>query len=120
MELYPAIDLRGGKVVRLRQGEASAETRYGADPVAQAEHFAEAGFSYLHIVDLDSALARAPHSTNETTANHRSILEILKRVSLPVQPRGRDSLTANCRDLVKLRGCPPLGLYLGGAPAPRI
>ena len=88
MELYPAIDLRGGKVVRLRQGEASAETRYGADPVAQAERFAEAGFSYLHIVDLDSALARAPHSTNETTANHRSILEILKKVSLPVQLGG--------------------------------
>ena len=90
MELYPAIDLRGGKVVRLRQGKATAETRYGDDPVAQAEQFAAAGFSYLHIVDLDAALAAQDDATAKSaqSENQRSILKILQATSLPVQLGG--------------------------------
>jgi phosphoribosylformimino-5-aminoimidazole carboxamide ribotide isomerase len=55
MELYPAIDLRGGDVVRLAQGEADRQTSYGTDPAAQARTFADAGARWLHVVDLDRA-----------------------------------------------------------------
>ncbi len=55
MDLYPAIDLRAGRVVRLAQGESHRETRYHDDPVAQAERFAVAGARWVHVVDLDRA-----------------------------------------------------------------
>jgi phosphoribosylformimino-5-aminoimidazole carboxamide ribotide isomerase len=57
MHVYPAIDLRGGKVVRLEQGRAEVETIYGTDPVAVAESFHAAGAKYLHMVDLDGAFS---------------------------------------------------------------
>lgn len=60
IELYPAIDLRGGHVVRLRQGDYADETVYGDDPVAVAQAFAEAGASWIHIVDLDAAKSGDP------------------------------------------------------------
>lgn len=53
--LYPAIDLRRGRCVRLAQGEASRETVYGDDPLAVARSFAEAGAEWIHVVDLDAA-----------------------------------------------------------------
>ena len=56
MELYPAIDVLGGRVVRLRQGEYADETVYGEDPVAVARDFAAAGAEWIHVVDLDAAL----------------------------------------------------------------
>lgn len=55
MELIPSIDLRGGKVVRLEQGDYARETVYDADPVQQARRFAAAGVTRLHVVDLDGA-----------------------------------------------------------------
>jgi len=55
MHIFPAIDLRGGKVVRLEQGRAEAETVYGSDPVAVAEQFRAQGSLHLHMVDLDGA-----------------------------------------------------------------
>ena len=55
MELYPAIDLRGGRCVRLWQGDFDKETVYGTDPIAVAERFVAAGARWLHIVDLDAA-----------------------------------------------------------------
>jgi phosphoribosylformimino-5-aminoimidazole carboxamide ribotide isomerase len=55
MELIPSIDLRGGRVVRLEQGDYARETVYDADPVRQAERFAAAGVSRVHLVDLDAA-----------------------------------------------------------------
>jgi phosphoribosylformimino-5-aminoimidazole carboxamide ribotide isomerase len=58
--LLPAIDLRGGRAVRLRQGEAHRETRYSDDPVQVARQFAEAGARALHVVDLDGAFSGAP------------------------------------------------------------
>lgn len=54
-ELFPAIDLRGGNVVRLRQGDYAQETAYSTDPVAVAMSFRDAGATWIHIVDLDSA-----------------------------------------------------------------
>ncbi|MEM9019787.1 MAG: 1-(5-phosphoribosyl)-5-[(5-phosphoribosylamino)methylideneamino]imidazole-4-carboxamide isomerase [Planctomycetota bacterium] len=53
--LFPAIDLRGGKVVRLTQGDYDRQTTYADDPLAQAKAFADAGSTWLHLVDLDGA-----------------------------------------------------------------
>lgn len=55
MELFPAIDIRNGRVVRLSQGEATRQTLYEDDPVAQAERFAADGARWIHVVDLDRA-----------------------------------------------------------------
>jgi phosphoribosylformimino-5-aminoimidazole carboxamide ribotide isomerase len=55
VELFPAIDIRAGRVVRLAQGHAGRETRYHDDPVAQAEQFISAGARWIHVVDLDRA-----------------------------------------------------------------
>ena len=60
MELWPAIDLRGGKCVRLLQGDYDRETVFGEDPVAMARSFVAAGARRLHIVDLDGAKAGLP------------------------------------------------------------
>jgi phosphoribosylformimino-5-aminoimidazole carboxamide ribotide isomerase len=59
-ELLPAIDLRGGRVVRLRQGDFAQETSYSDDPVAIAVEFAAAGATWLHVVDLDGARSGVP------------------------------------------------------------
>jgi phosphoribosylformimino-5-aminoimidazole carboxamide ribotide isomerase len=55
VDLYPAIDIRHGRVVRLSQGEATRQTVYGDDPVAVAERFADQGAEWIHVVDLDRA-----------------------------------------------------------------
>ncbi|MEO6571864.1 MAG: 1-(5-phosphoribosyl)-5-[(5-phosphoribosylamino)methylideneamino] imidazole-4-carboxamide isomerase [Ilumatobacteraceae bacterium] len=59
-DLYPAIDVRDGRVVRLAQGEYDAETVYGDDPVAVARSFADAGAPWVHVVDLDAARSGDP------------------------------------------------------------
>jgi len=59
-ELLPAIDLRAGRVVRLRRGDFSAATDYEADPVATARGFVEAGARWIHVVDLDGARTGRP------------------------------------------------------------
>lgn len=60
IELYPAIDLLGGRCVRLRQGDYADETEYGTDPVAMAQRFAAAGSPWIHVVDLDAAKSGDP------------------------------------------------------------
>jgi len=63
MLIIPAIDLRGGKVVRLFQGKFNQEKVYSADPVKVAKHWAKQGAKLLHIVDLDGASSGTPKST---------------------------------------------------------
>jgi phosphoribosylformimino-5-aminoimidazole carboxamide ribotide isomerase len=60
VELYPAIDLRAGRCVRLVEGDFGAETVYGEDPVAVATAFAAAGARWIHVVDLDAARTGDP------------------------------------------------------------
>jgi phosphoribosylformimino-5-aminoimidazole carboxamide ribotide isomerase len=60
VELFPAIDLRAGRVVRLLQGDYARETVYGDDPVAVARSFVESGATWIHIVDLDAARSGDP------------------------------------------------------------
>src|SRR3954454_6164421 len=55
--LFPAIDLKGGACVRLVRGEMASATVFNDDPAEQAQRFAEAGFVWLHVVDLDGAFA---------------------------------------------------------------
>ena len=63
MILIPAVDLREGRCVRLREGRAEAETVFSDDPVAMAERWVAAGAERLHVVDLDGAFAGAPRQT---------------------------------------------------------
>jgi phosphoribosylformimino-5-aminoimidazole carboxamide ribotide isomerase len=81
MDLYPAIDLRGGQCVRLYQGDFAQETVYGDDPVAQAKLFAEAGAPWIHVVDLDAARTGEP-------VNRPVIAAIAAAISVPVQTGG--------------------------------
>ena len=60
IDLYPAIDLRAGRAVRLLKGDYTQETVYGDDPVAIARSFADAGVPWIHVVDLDAARAGDP------------------------------------------------------------
>lgn len=69
MYLFPAIDLRNNQVVRLHQGDYDKQTTYGSDPVEQAREFAEAGATWLHVVDLDGA-----------RTGHLVHLEIIRRI----------------------------------------
>ncbi len=64
MLLIPAIDIKDGKCVRLRQGDMDDSTVYGNDPVAMAERWIEAGARRLHIVDLDGALSGKPENAD--------------------------------------------------------
>lgn len=90
MHLYPAIDLRGGRCVRLVQGDYDRETVYGDDPVAQAVAFADAGAPWIHVVDLDAARSGIPENRDVVAA-------IAAAVSVPVQTGGgiRDDAAAD-------------------------
>ena len=79
--IAPAIDIIGGKCVRLLRGEYDKQTTYGDDPAAMAQSFVSAGAKYLHVVDLDGARKGAP-------MNSGVIVELIKRVSVPVQVGG--------------------------------
>lgn len=81
MIVYPAIDLRGGRCVRLREGDFARETVYGDDPVAMARRWAAEGASWLHVVDLDGARAGAPVQLDVVAA-------ICRAVAIPVQVGG--------------------------------
>jgi phosphoribosylformimino-5-aminoimidazole carboxamide ribotide isomerase len=88
MQIWPAIDLRGGKCVRLRQGDYEQETVFGEDPAAMARHWVEQGGEYLHLVDLDGAKAGR-------VVNLPSLQSILAAVSVPCELGGgiRDEAT---------------------------
>src|SRR5262249_1093836 len=81
MQVIPAIDLRGGRCVRLHQGDYGRETVFGNDPAAMADHWVVEGATYLHLVDLDGAKAGHP-------VNIESVREILARVRIPCQLGG--------------------------------
>lgn len=73
MELFPAIDLRGGRCVRLLRGDFGAETVYDVDPVARARDFAAAGAGWLHVVDLDAARTGEPAHLETLAAIRRAV-----------------------------------------------
>ncbi|MBP7401484.1 MAG: 1-(5-phosphoribosyl)-5-[(5-phosphoribosylamino)methylideneamino]imidazole-4-carboxamide isomerase [Clostridia bacterium] len=81
MIIYPAIDLLGGRCVRLRQGDYEDATRYSDDPLAVAAGFREAGAEWIHIVDLDAARTGLP-------VNRPVILRIAAQTGLHIQTGG--------------------------------
>jgi phosphoribosylformimino-5-aminoimidazole carboxamide ribotide isomerase len=81
MILFPAIDLKDGQCVRLRQGEMAQATVFNEDPAAQALAFEAAGFAWLHVVDLNGAFAGKP-------VNAPAVEAILEAVLIPVQLGG--------------------------------
>ena len=76
MIVIPAVDLRGGRCVRLREGRADAETVFSEDPVAMAERWAALGARRLHVVDLDGAFAGAPRQTPLIAAIARAVAPV--------------------------------------------
>jgi phosphoribosylformimino-5-aminoimidazole carboxamide ribotide isomerase len=81
LTLYPAIDLKDGACVRLQRGEMDLATIYGDDPGAQAADWEAAGFSWVHVVDLNGAFTGRP-------VNRDAVLSILRTVKIPVQLGG--------------------------------
>ena len=81
MKLYCAVDVRGGRCVRLRQGDYGAETVYDDDPVARAVEMAEQGAGWVHVVDLDGARSGQPD-------NAAVVADIAAAVDVPVQAGG--------------------------------
>ncbi|MCI4643681.1 MAG: 1-(5-phosphoribosyl)-5-[(5-phosphoribosylamino)methylideneamino]imidazole-4-carboxamide isomerase [Hyphomonadaceae bacterium] len=79
--LYPAIDLKDGKCVRLKRGEMDQATVFNADPADQARRFAAMGFDHLHVVDLNGAFAGE-------SANGEAVRAILAATDVPVQLGG--------------------------------
>jgi phosphoribosylformimino-5-aminoimidazole carboxamide ribotide isomerase len=79
--LYPAIDIRGGKAVRLLQGDYERQTTYDADPVDAARRWAEEGAEFLHVVDLDGAKTGAPQ-------NLEHVRRIAAAIDCPIQVGG--------------------------------
>lgn len=88
MQIWPAIDIRGGKCVRLQQGDYARETVFGEDPAGMARHWADEGAECLHLVDLDGARAGS-------VANWESIEAIVRAVDFPCELGGgvRDEQT---------------------------
>lgn len=86
-DVLPAIDLRGGRVVRLRQGDFARETAYGDDPVEVATRFADAGARWLHVVDLDGARTGTP-----------SHGDVIKAIVATVGDRVRVEVAGGLRD----------------------
>ncbi len=96
-ELIPAIDLKGGHCVRLKQGRMDEATDYGDDPAAMAAHWRSLGATRLHVVDLDGAFAGRPE-------NLRAIRAICTAVDIPVQ------LGGGLRDLAAIEAALALGV----------
>lgn len=108
MDLYPAIDLRGGRCVRLVEGDFDRETVYGDDPLAVAVAFADQGASWVHVVDLDAA--RTGHPVNRPVV--ATIATFLARRGVRVQTGGG---VRSLDDAAALLGCGVARVVIGTA-----
>lgn len=95
MQILPAIDLRGGKCVRLRQGDYKQETVFGDDPAAMARHWVELGGTFLHLVDLDGAKDGVP-------TNLEAIRSIVTTAGVPCELGGGIRNEETIRSLLNL------------------
>ena len=95
MEIIPAIDLRGGKCVRLYQGDYARETVYSDDPTEMAKRWADMGATRLHVVDLDGAKQGSP-------GNLKVIQAIVSSVNVPVQVGGGVRTRESAEQLVSV------------------
>jgi len=95
MQIWPAIDLRGGKCVRLRQGDYQQETVFGENPAEMARHWTQQGAERLHLVDLDGA-------RDGKSANREALQAILAAVDVPCQAGGGIRTEETINDLFAL------------------
>jgi phosphoribosylformimino-5-aminoimidazole carboxamide ribotide isomerase len=95
MIIIPAIDIKGGRCVRLLQGRMDAETVFSHDPAAMARQWAEQGAEMIHVVDLDGALEKTPKNLD-------AIRSILDSVQVPVQVGGGIRTAENIRAFLDL------------------
>lgn len=95
MQIWPAIDLRGGKCVRLQQGDYNRETVYGEDPAKMAQRWVEEGADCLHLVDLDGA-------KDGSLKNREAIAAIVHAVSIPCEVGGGIRDEAAIQELLDL------------------
>ncbi len=93
--IYPAVDIKGGRCVRLYQGDLAQETVFSEHPWEMALALQERGASFLHVIDLDGAAAGAP-------ANREAVREILQKVSIPVQYGGGVRSREDIEDMLAL------------------
>jgi phosphoribosylformimino-5-aminoimidazole carboxamide ribotide isomerase len=91
MILYPAIDIRGGRCVRLIEGDFNRETAYDSDPSLAARRWEQAGAEWLHVVDLDGAVAGRP-------TNGKAVAQIRAAVDVPIQLGGGLRLLTDLED----------------------
>ena len=93
--LFPAIDLRGGRCVRLAEGDFSRQTVYDDDPVAVAERFQAAGAPWIHVVDLDAVLGQG--------SNRDLVIAVARGLSLPEELRhaGAHTVVADLQELLR-------------------
>ena len=95
MEIWPAIDLRGGFCVRLQQGDYDRETVFGEDPTAMARHWVDQGAQHLHLVDLDGARDGRP-------TNLASVRSIVQAMGIPCELGGGIRNEETIRELLDL------------------
>jgi phosphoribosylformimino-5-aminoimidazole carboxamide ribotide isomerase len=93
LEIVPSIDLRGGRVVRLKQGDYGRQVNYDVDPLETARSFADAGVAWMHVVDLDGAKEGRPVQTE-------LISRVIRTTGLKVQAGGGIRSTDDVRRLV--------------------
>jgi phosphoribosylformimino-5-aminoimidazole carboxamide ribotide isomerase len=93
VQVFPAIDIRGGQCVRLRQGDYAQETVFGADPAAMARRWAEQGATYLHLVDLDGA-------RDGRSVNADAVRRIVNEAGVPCQLGGGIRTEADIREVL--------------------
>jgi phosphoribosylformimino-5-aminoimidazole carboxamide ribotide isomerase len=102
--IFPAIDVRGGRCVRLQQGEAARETFFSGDPAAVAARWAADGAEWLHVVNLDGAFGSDAAAGKGAPASGQAIAAILQAVTIPVQ------LGGGLRDLEAIETALDLGV----------
>ncbi len=110
MIIYPAIDLRKGRCVRLRQGDPNAETVFGEDPAAMARHWESQGAEWLHVVNLDGAFNyEATEAVGATTTT-----PLVARLDSPNADLPTPELPINLRCLQRIRKAVSLPIQFGG------
>jgi phosphoribosylformimino-5-aminoimidazole carboxamide ribotide isomerase len=95
MLIIPAIDLKGGRCVRLLRGEMNAETVYGDDPVAIGQRWVNEGAQYLHVVDLDGAVSGRP-------VNGAAIAALCRALPIPIEVGGGIRSVARVAEVLEL------------------
>ncbi len=110
MIIYPAIDLRQGRCVRLRQGDPNAETVFGEDPVEVARHWVSQGAEWLHVVNLDGALSK--QSTPISVGSRPSA--VIQRLDAPDDELPAANTPINLRCLKAIRQAVSVPIQFGG------